>query len=163
MSGVYFIVWDDHKDHFRLLKPTDGGWPHITLFYSGTNIDLHTLQSMARLIADASSRPVTIADVRINSFMHEREGKMRYDVLLDLDKATIEYIDRTRMMCALVNSFDTAQFEQKVSMMKPHITVGCYWTQEEAAAHYEQVAKLLEEEKREGRSVHVKVTGVAID
>lgn len=46
MSGLYLIVWDDQPGVF--LRPTKGGWPHITMGYSGNNLSKDVLVKHAQ-------------------------------------------------------------------------------------------------------------------
>lgn len=52
MSGIYLIVWDTTLGvNSKALLPTKGGWPHLTLAYTGKLVDAKELRELAGLVA----------------------------------------------------------------------------------------------------------------
>jgi len=42
MSGVFIVLWDEkYDDRCEVLLPTKGGWPHITVAYTGRKLSLY--------------------------------------------------------------------------------------------------------------------------
>jgi hypothetical protein len=151
MSGIYLTVWDDVKEFDRVLKPTKGGWPHITLAWTGKNLSYDELKGVAKQAFDRwAMKPVTLERARLNSFFHEGEGKTRYDVLLVVKEQ--KDIDDTRAVL-LRTSFPARQ--HKFNMMEAHVTAKICWTEEDAQAEVDRINELL--------PLTVEVNGVTID
>lgn len=151
MSGVYLVVWDDNKEYDRVLRPTQGGWPHVTLAWTGKNLSPDELKGVAKEVVDYwFMRPLTISKARINSFFHEREGKERHDVLLLVDEK--DAVESSRDVL-IRTSFPDRQ--HKFNMMEPHITQSSHWDKQAAEDTLNDVTDLL--------PLTVTVTGVTID
>lgn len=125
MSGVYAIVWDHRKrDKSPLLRPTSGGYPHITIFHSGSKKSVGVLQDSAVAAMGALiMHQVQITSAYINMFFHEKTGRTRYDVLLRVDSAS------QRLISALRKPYEN---DTDVSMGEPHITHRICWSEKEA-------------------------------
>jgi len=158
MSGVFLIVTDWNYEHSPVLRPTTGGYPHITLFYSGKFLNSSELAPLAsdaleQVMEEKINRCVLKAeDAKLNSFFHERSGKQRYDVLLHLSPADAANIDRLRNR---VKQNLPVSLHEKLSMGPPHVTHSIHWTEAEALTSLEEVKKHLPQE--------VHITGVTID
>ena len=151
MSGIYLVVWDNkNKDKSPLLRATKGGWPHITLAYTGKHLHLLELTKVANLAFNTwVNTCITITDAYVNSFSLDN-GNVRHDVLLNI--AEIDAIELSR------EAFLKSRFKNhgKFSMHKPHITHMICETLKEA----ELVAKQINQNEV---PFTVKVTGVTID
>ena len=151
MSGIYLTVWDDVHDFDRVLKPTKGGWPHITLAWTGKNLSREELKTVAKEAMDYwALRPVTLSRARVNTFFHEGEGKHRHDVLLIVDEA--KEIEASRDVL-LRTAFPARQ--EKFNMMEPHVTAKICWSEEEAEKECDRLNEIL--------PLTVEVNGVTID
>ena len=161
MSGVFLIVaHDDQYENPTVLRSTHGGYPHVTLFYSGKHYDMETLYFRGRRAfweimqggEDNANLLLTAENVKLNSFFHEGKGKQRYDVLLHLDKKGTEMIEKLR---SSVLQESKEIFESKLSMGPPHVTHSIHWNEAEARASLEEVKKHL--------PLEVAITGYTID
>jgi hypothetical protein len=152
MSGIYLIVWDNSAaDRSPILKPTKGGYPHITLAYTGNHMDMQDLCSTAAgLFETCANRSVTCISAYVNSF-EEKPGKMRHDVLLRLSEKDTAWIEELRY-----DSMQTHSGWRNFSMKPAHVTHGIYETAEEA----EKVATAL---NAAYLPATVTVTGITID
>jgi hypothetical protein len=153
MSGVYLIVWDEgQKDRSPLLKPTKGGWPHITVAYTGEFLPLPDLVKTAQLCFGSwSLKEVVLQQAYVNSFEEKQSGSMRHDVLLKLSDADTQAIETTRDPYLRV--FGNAE---KFAMRTPHVTHSIHSTLEEAQA---VVCSL----NLDHLPYRVNVTGVTVD
>lgn len=147
MSGVFLIVWDpEARDASPVLRTTSGGYPHITLVYTGGAVDAPLLHVFASsLVKHLVLDTVTLTHAYIHAF--DKDGKTRYDVLLGLDEAADKKVRDTRAffeMTAKV-TFDNM----------PHVTHGIYDTPEAAEAARAAVAAHLPRT--------VQITGFTID
>jgi hypothetical protein len=151
MSGIYITVWDDVKEFDRVLKPTRGGWPHVTLAWTGKNVSHDELKEVAKEVVDYwVMKPLTLGSARVNSFFHEKSGKTRYDVLLVVDEA--KDVETSRNV--LIKTRFPAR-QHKFNMMEPHVTAKICWSNEEAEEELLRVSEFL--------PLKVTVTGVTID
>jgi len=150
MSGLYLLVWDDFKPFNRVLKATKGGWPHITVAYTGKNVSVSALKEFSTAMMDTwLMRKVTIEQAYVNSFQYD-SGEWRHDCLLRVDAETTADVEVTRKV--LRTAFENAD---TFSMHDPHVTVGIHSSVENAQQQVDQVNRLL--------PITVTVTGVAID
>jgi hypothetical protein len=151
MSGIYLTVWDDVKQFDRVLKPTKGGWPHITLAWTGKNLTAPELTTVAKEALNYwVLHPITLSHARVNTFFHEGEGKERHDVLLIVEeKKEVE----TSRDVLLRTAFPARQ--HKFNMMEPHVTAAILWSKEEAEAALAEISEHL--------PLTVEVNGVTID
>lgn len=131
MSGIFLTVWCE--EDYRFLQTTIGGYPHVTLVYTGNSLNKGQLTvSATKVLFDCMGKTITLSKAYVNSFS-DKPGHMRHDVLLDInEKYMIE--DLRIKHIKVMKNWDT-----KFSMRDPHVTYGIYETREEA----EQVAKLL--------------------
>jgi len=152
MSGIYLIVWDNaSKAQSPILKSTKGGYPHITLAYTGKHVDTLGLCSTSTGLFDKCvMREVTCVGAQVNSF-EERPGKMRHDVLILLSQGDTVWVETLRREHLMTYS-NWPEF----SMRSPHITHGIYETVEEAG----KVATALNAAYLPTR---VTITGITID
>ena len=151
MSGIYLIVWNNtDKDKCRVLKPTKGGYPHITLAYTGKNLSVEDLVKTAQQVfAKFAQQNITLTKAYVNSFKPSN-GPMRHDVLIELKETDlIEGARKLFLQDAYANS-------QTFSMNKPHVTHGIFTEQEEA----EKIATWL---NQAFLPLNVVITGVTID
>lgn len=151
MSGIYLGLWDDFKrEHSPVLKPTKGGWPHITVAYTGKVLSAEMLIKVSvACFTDWALRPVTLESAYVNSF-EEKAGVMRHDVLLALaddDKKAIETLRNAHVKAHP----KAAQF----TMRTPHVTHSIHTTAAEAEATAQLINKSL--------PYIVKVIGVMIE
>ena len=120
MSGVYLTVWDNEKPFNRVLQPTEGGWPHITVAYTGSKVTNDGLRDFAATLFDiVMQNQVTLTRAYVNSFQYD-SGEWRHDCLLEVDNATTARVDDMRKSLKAkypeqYNSFSTND---------PHVTVG---------------------------------------
>lgn len=150
MSGIYLTVWDDVKEFDRVLNPTKGGWPHVTLAWTGKKVSHRELKSVAKEVIDYwLMEPLTLTKARVNTFFHEGEGKERHDVLL-----LVEETEKISLFRAahIVKRFPDRQ--KHFNMMEPHVTIGWCWSKEGAQAEVDRINELL--------PIQVTVTGVTI-
>ena len=95
MSGLYLIVWDDEQ-YNRILHPTYGGYPHLTVAYTGKNLDVSQLKSVATtLLLEYTMKQVTLEEAYLNSFQKD-DGTWRHDCLIRVDRNTTEMVNQTR-------------------------------------------------------------------
>ena len=126
MSGVFLTVWDDKAQHSPILRTTEGGFPHITLAYTGDKLDKDQLSQVAGwVLRDWALKTITVTGARVNSFK-KSDGTTRHDVLLDIAEAS--NIDVTREMYIRSKFGNSDQFFYG----PPHITHGIYHTLSEA-------------------------------
>jgi hypothetical protein len=152
MSGIYLIVWDDaHKDKSPILRTTKGGYPHITVAYTGKEASRDQLVRTAQnVLSGRALSKVTLSRAKVNSF-EDRPGHMRHDVLLMLsekDKSDIEEMRRYQL-----------QFypnREKFHTGEPHVTYGIYESEADALDAVELLNKIY-------LPMEVVVTGVTID
>jgi hypothetical protein len=121
-KGIYLIVESGGDE----LQKTDGGYPHITFVYTG-KCDIQPLADAGiKACLEMMKAPVTLVGAHMNSF--EKDGKMRYDILADLDEDSIERIEQLRESAIDLD-------HGKVMIMRtPHITMHTVWSEEEAKA-----------------------------
>ena len=149
-SGLYYIVWDDRPND--ILKPTKGGWPHITVGYSAAPRSVELTQKMGVFAClhwpSMGMRQVVLDTVRVNSFT-TGAGEERHDVLLVLSEKDASLIEAKRR--DLTEFIPNGDFK----FAPPHVTEGIYSTREEA----ERVAESL----REKLPHTVTITGFTLD
>lgn len=155
MSGVFLIVSNfDDMNTQNLLQPTKGGYPHITLCYSGKQITEDALvtiggKCMQHIFANDFERKMTLRTVRVNTFFEEKSQKYRHDVLIDLEHDAVKRIEDLRIRTIPQSDIG------KVTARLPHIT---------HSIHYEaRLADLAAAELREKLPVSVFITGFTID
>lgn len=153
MSGIFLVVWDESKKDLSMpLHTTKGGYPHMTVAYTGENLPRIELIKVAqKLLNEWALEKVTLTKAYVNSF-EDRPGHIRHDVLMEVDKSTEERIELNRRhMLTEVYSNSDAFFMKKV-----HVTHGIFETVQEAQ---DRVFWLNEDQL----PLEVVVTGVTID
>lgn len=151
VSGVFLTLWDDAVDDPSLspLQPTGGGYPHVTVVYTGHQVDQDDLMSTGQYaLYVALNRRIRLTGARVNSFIKD-DGTARHDVLLDVDPDSTDVIRHLRERFAL--DFP----DVNVVARDPHVTVGIFPTREAAMVHAERVRTSLPLEAR--------VVGVTLD
>jgi len=129
MSGLFLVVWedvDDEKD--RALHATKGGYPHITLFYTGRELtrDMLVLQSESAMRMFAL-KTVNLVSAEVDEF--DKNGEMQYYVLLHLDPEGDKIIQFYRDLLVAAFPMDVSSI---FTMRKPHVTYKTCKTREEA-------------------------------
>lgn len=166
MSGIFLIVWSEVNDdpdtsYESPLKTTTGGYPHITLLYSGKGTvpasELAEFGGVA--LGRAYNRLVRVDDVYVNSFKHEGVGKKRHDVLFQLDEDSAKWIESLRSEAREKWQGKSAKF----SMHKPHISHSYHWDEESAKYTAERLKeRFFAADDKDDRGFHVKFTGFTI-
>lgn len=151
MSGIYLIVWNNTaKDKCFVLKPTKGGYPHITLAYTGKQVKPSELVKTASLVLGQwALANITCTRAYVNSFK-PANGPMRHDVLIEIGETTAIENTRTTFLRDVYPDAD------KFSMHNPHITHAIFDNLVEAEARVEELNKNC-------LPLIVQVTGVTID
>jgi hypothetical protein len=133
MSGLYLTLWDtsaSNKNHFdEVLKPTTGGWPHITVMYSSSLMELEDLYLQGcEVLSEWVMKTVTLTEAKVNTFT--KGSVERHDVLISVDRATCRGIEksRERILKTLPSSVD----QSKLVMREPHVTSRICTTRKEA-------------------------------
>lgn len=153
MSGIFVTVWDEKaRDNTELLKPTRGGWPHLTLAYTGKVLTLEELRLFASLVMVHVGKPLVLRSAYVNSFPLESEHhdvRLRHDVLLQVDD---EDMERLRLVLKLLFPKKHKQF----NMQPLHISYRVnYPSLKEAQEEIERLNTLLPHT--------VTITGVTLD
>lgn len=129
-----------------VLRTTSGGYPHLTLTYTGAAVDAATLfADGADAVQPWIGREIALTGAVVNSF--DKNGRMRYDVLLLPDTGATAAVEETRSGLARRLGAGTS--------VRPHVTHGIYWSAEEAEAARAAVAAKL--------PCKVRVTGFTVD
>lgn len=151
MSGVYLLIWDkEHKDRSPVLRPTKGGYPHITVAYTGKLAPLDKLiTSACHALTHLALNPVVLTKAYVNTF-EVSPGKMRYDVLFETSVSDQVELLRRVLIKQVYDNWEL------FSMRDVHVTHGIYETKEEA----QKVADLLNTDHLPYSTV---VVGVTID
>jgi hypothetical protein len=134
-SGVYLIVSNfDDPVVVDVLRPTKGGYPHITLMYAGSDseedigeIAVETLNELVMGERPLTSVALEAAFVSLSSFHEKSTARDRHDVLIYLNDNDSAAIERLRKELAL----DTLK---DIVMRRPHVTHSIHYTKEEAEA-----------------------------
>lgn len=133
MKGIFLTVVDEKST--GVLQTTEGGCPHITFVYTGSSYEPHDLKQDAETVFDyLVGLAFSLVDVKMNSF--EKNGKMRYDLLASLDKDSCAYIEYCRRCVFPLKERD----ESTCIMRDPHVTVGTYWSEDEATARLNEIS-----------------------
>lgn len=152
MSGIYLTVWDpEHRHKSPVLFSTKGGWPHITLVYTGKHLSKSELVKTATQVFQAFMlETVFLVRAEVNSF-EDRPGHMRHDVLLITDRVIdLEQLRKTYLRDVYPD------LASKFAMRTLHVTHGIY----EDKAEAESVANRLNQHVL---PYSVQVIGVTID
>lgn len=167
MSGVFLVVWDFTKDpvtreskYDEILKNTKGGYPHITLFYSGKHINKDDLKHFSHDCFDdwVTDTEIYIVSAYVNSFQlgDGQDAKWRHDCLLKVDDTTAVRVKNYRE--DNVRSYFGEEISAKLSMHPPHITAGIHWTKKDAQEHVNSINGILAEKGPRA----VKIIGITI-
>lgn len=89
MSGVYLIIWDNQlKEKCPVLSTTKGGYPHITLAYTGNHLSKEELcKTSNNIFEKVVLNPIKLTRAYVNSFKVKETGQMRHDVLMEVAEA----------------------------------------------------------------------------
>lgn len=139
MSGIFIVVWDEkQQDKSDVLRTTVGGYPHMTLAYTGTHLSRDFLVGTARdVLAEWAGRTLTLTEAYANSFEKE-PGVMRHDVLMRVQQTEAVEMSRLNHLRKHYGNAD------KFSMNEPHVTHGTgYASREEAERVAAQINRLL--------------------
>lgn len=154
---MFFLIvsnFDDMNTQ-NLLQITKGGYPHITLFYSGKQIKEGELvaiggKCMQHIFKEGYERKLTLNTITVNTFFEEKTKKYRHDVLIELDKDGVKGVEELRAL-----TISQSDFSYKVTARMPHIT---------HSIHYDlYLAELAATELREKLPISVFITGFTID
>jgi hypothetical protein len=144
MSGIYLTVWEDTST--RLLNPTKGGYPHVTVAYTGKSVSRKELIILSKDIFESTVlKELTITAGYVNSFV-EADGRDRHDVLLSLSSEDEKIVENCRKALSC---------HKGIYMGKPHITAKICTTKTEAKIYLEQFLKHV--------PFRVSITGITID
>lgn len=142
MPGVFLVVKSSDVE----LPPTDGGVPHVTLYYtSKKTYTSDNIATGASVLNQEMGTVMHIEEAVFNSF--EKNERMRYDVLLHLDAESSERIDNYRRSCQ----------NKDFIMRQPHVTVCTSYDEEEARVALDKWKAKLSEGKLE-----IKVIGFTV-
>jgi hypothetical protein len=121
MSGIYLVLWNQKIP----LQPTKGGWPHITIAYTGKTMNLEDLVTVAnKAMVVFSMKTVILNDPYINSFIEK--GVERHDVLLNVNYEIKTIIELFRKDIKI--KYPNSEFV----MRNPHVTAGIFYDIESA-------------------------------
>lgn len=153
MSGIFIIVWDTiNKNSSHVLNTTKGGYPHVTVAYTGKELSVTSLKEVAaQIFSEWCLENITLARAEVCSF-EDRPDHMRHDVLLILSTENQAEIEETREVFLKKKFANHTHF----FMRTPHVTYGIYEERGEA----EMVAQELNAKYLPHTVV---VTGVTID
>lgn len=153
MSGIFLSVWPVNIDKLSLLQPTKGGWPHVTLFYSGSYFSVDTLvNSGFKVFQNCVKTQLTLRpeNVVVNEFVEGSTNKTRYDVLMRLDNDGVNFINKQLGVLGVRDN-------DNVFTSYPHITHSIHYTRESAENTQQQVKSQLKD------NLIVEITGYTID
>ncbi len=145
MSGVFLIVWERNL----ILQTTSGGYPHVTMFYSGDSINVpHLMLYAERAFSMTVMHDIELSSARIDPV--ETKRGLKYYVLLDITDTTL--LDSVQ---AFLMSTIPEEMEGKVFARKPHVTYKICDTREEANDCFIDISQSL--------PLKARITGVTID
>lgn len=162
MSGVFMIVEDcEHKPNVSPLRATKGGYPHVTLVYSGKAFKAPVLLEVGTAVLQEwvqqnnGNLPVlylTQRNAYVNDpFPESKEGqpvRECYDVLLGLEPADVATIKAFREK-------HIPATEHRLHKRPPHVTHSVHYTKKDAEEALRQL--------RAHFPIKVQVTGFTID
>ena len=148
MSGVFLLVWDSAlRDRSLVLRPTRGGYPHITLAYSGEHLGREQLVGLAaRAQEEFALMEIELSTAYVNSF--DAGDRMRHDVLVGLGNTQAMRAHRARHYAQL-------EEEGSVIMRDLHVTHAIFDDRKAAEECALRLNKLL--------PAQVQITGVTIN
>jgi hypothetical protein len=160
MSGIFFTVAEEgRKPPESLLQATRGGYPHVTLVYTGKQMALQDLLGAAErafsdwiTLGSGSGKTLprfalSAEHAYVNAFFEERTNSWRYDVLLGLapdDTAIVERLRRNHI-----------GKDASYSMHPPHVTSSIHYSRQAADSALATI--------RAQMPVIVTVTGYTLD
>jgi hypothetical protein len=153
MSGVYLTLWDEElKDKSEVLRPTRGGWPHITVAYTGILLPLSELVKIAlNVLPYWVLKDVMLQSAYVSTFEMKPSGKIRHDVLISMSLADVNLVNVTRATHLLPYP-GSGEFAMRTN----HVMHSIHDSKESAEATVEML-------NRTHLPRAVRVTGVAID
>ncbi|MBL4665182.1 MAG: hypothetical protein JKY23_04425 [Nitrospinaceae bacterium] len=151
MSGIFMPVWcKGAETENSPFKPSKGGPSHVTLCYSGGEVKVPELVTIAsNVLAEWATKTITIDRVKVNTFTPKGEPE-RHDVWMivcDKDAKALQKTRETYMSSLFSND--------KVFMRDFHITSKIHTTWEAADAHAKAIFNAL--------PLEVEIIGVTID
>ena len=152
MSGIYLIL--DNAN--GLLQNTDGGYPHVTLLYTGTHLCKEDILDLALPVWQTwTLQPITLSSATLNSFFHGKRGAFRHDVILHVEEADKRNLEKTRdlQIRPHLKSFPN-DIGEKYIMRPPHVTAYTLWDEARAKEALEDIKTKL--------PITVKVLGITI-
>lgn len=150
MSGWFMTVWDRQSPYDVILRPTSGGWPHVTIAYTGTHVSPRELKKVATVLLGLWAwTDVTLDRATVHSFMLEHGGDMRHDVVVGIAEEKEVLLTREFIKTRFPDTHQT------FVMAAPHVTVGIFSSREDAEQRAQEINQLLPRQLR--------VTGVTID
>lgn len=163
-SGIYLLVWDpEYGPNSNFLRPTVGGWPHVTLSYMGQKANIPREQMLdvaAKAMRYSSGHVLHVTKAYVNSFQLDDENKTwRHDVLLKLSENDVEFIEYLRRQ--LIFNFFGAEKSQTFAMRDPHITHATFWNKVEAEERAMYLNTLIVESPQKTKVV--KISGVSMN
>lgn len=151
MSGIYLVLWDPaHKHQSPVLHSTRGGYPHLTVAYTGKELSVASLKQVATNVFAKWALDIIILEKAVVFSFEDRTGQMRHDVIIMTKER--EKIEETRELYLKQPFANHQQFTMRV----PHVTFGAF----ETAADAEKAAWSL---NHTYLPYGVVVTGVTID
>lgn len=156
-SGVYLIVGNFEEPNVRdVLRPTKGGYPHITFLYAGgdsmCNVGAIACRLFNELVHENGLPRVLLApeNVATNCFVEKSTGRERHDVLIHVDAEREDWIDMLRIKLVIEEGYGS-----DVTMRKPYVTHSIHYTKADADAAADVLRSQL--------PLTVFITGATID
>lgn len=160
MSGIFLVVEaEGTSPDTSFLRPTKGGYPHITFVYTGKSMELARLNGTAILLLvhlvagtdELATYTLDAAHAHVNSFRVGSTGEMRHDVLLGLSATDAGRIEHMR------DTFLPADKRAEFSTNPPHVTHSIHDNKEDAEK------ALADLRSQNVFPVRVRITGVTVD
>lgn len=149
MSGVFLVVWDkQEKEKSVLLRTTTGGYPHMTLVYTGNKVNIRSLTCLSAGVSMYIGEDLHLDTAVVNSFTRD-DGTERHDVLMTITKTDD---DKFRGLSDILHQGLGIPINPNRIL---HVTHSTHSTRAEAEAELAAILPLL--------PYTVRVTGVCFD
>lgn len=137
MPGIYLNVWDEkERDASEILKPTHGGWPHITLAHTGDFVSTeHLTMIQSLLLPKTVGQYVEVTEAYCDSFKKD-DGTQRHDILLRVKEN--EVLEEARRLIRTL----FPDIHRCFAMRDFHVTHAIYGADVKEAFIDEKVARL---------------------